>query len=460
MRLALASRIESIDTTTPILYDCPMHMQSRSFSLAQKAAFGFYNLCWSGAIPLLRFNRRVAEGFRQRQKADHLSAADIWIQAASVGESQLAVELLSKLKPRNRLRILFTTNTRQGMDILSRAVNDADAFSDKISARTAYFPFDKPAIMQTAVKAVKPIVMVLLETEIWPGLLHALKTAGSGLLILNGRLTEKSLKRYLIWPGLWLCLQPDHIMAVSDDDAGRFKTLFPGSRIRVMPNIKFDRIAFTDSTDRIKPVFDFLSTDNGFVVLGSVRREEESLVEKIIGAVHANRPMATIGLFPRHMHRVTAWQEHLERMAIPWILRSEITETVGPGRVIIWDTIGELNSAYQAADAVLVGGTLTPPLGGQNFLEPLAGGIIPVIGPNWQNFAWVGSEIQAEGLIKVAADWRSAADILLKDLNSTKNRQSVRRRARFYVDGRQGGTEIACRAIIDRLQDGRQESRI
>jgi 3-deoxy-D-manno-octulosonic-acid transferase len=276
------SRIKLFDTTTPILYHCPMYNQSHSFSLAQKAAFGFYNLCWSAAIPLLRFNRRVADGFRQRQKADHLSAADIWIQSASVGESQLAAELLRKMEPPSRLRILLTTNTRQGMDILTRAVKDAEAYSDKISARTAYFPFDRPAIMQTAVEVVKPHVMVLLETEIWPGLLHALKIAGSQLLILNGRLSEKSLKRYLIWPGLWLRLQPDHVLAVSDDDAGRFKTLFPGSRIIVMPNIKFDRIAFADSTDRVKPVFDFLTIDNGFVVLGSVRREEESLVEKII----------------------------------------------------------------------------------------------------------------------------------------------------------------------------------
>jgi 3-deoxy-D-manno-octulosonic-acid transferase len=428
-------------------------MQSQSLSLTQKAAFRLYNLCWSLAIPLLRFNRRVAVGFEQRRMHKKLSAAQIWIQSASVGESLLAAELLKKLNPHRRLNMLFTTNTRQGLEILNRSVGDTGLYSNKISARTAYFPFDKPAIMQAAVRAVQPKVMVLLETEIWPGLLQSLKTSGCKILILNGRLTEKSLNRYSIWSGFWPALQPDHILAVSDEDAKRFKTLFPDSCIEVMPNIKFDRISFADAAEEVKPVFNFLAEADGFVVLGSVRQEEESQVEKIIGAIRDRRPQATIGLFPRHMHRVAAWQDRLKRLAVPWVLRSEITETILPGQVIVWDTIGELMSAYRAAKAVFVGGTLTPPLGGQNFLEPLVGGSIPIIGPNWKNFAWVGSEILAEGLVRVAADWESAANLLINDLAGPENQEAVQQRARRYVAGRQGGTELACRIIIEQLQE-------
>ena len=428
-------------------------MQSLPLSSIQKAAIRLYNLCWSFAIPLLRFNHRVAAGFERRRMPEKLPAAEIWIQSASVGESLLAGELLKKLKPHRRLNILLTTNTSQGLEILNRAVCDPASYSNTISARTAFFPFDKPAIMQAAVKAVKPKVMVLLETEIWPGLLQSLKTTDSRILILNGRLSPKSLKRYSIWSGFWPPLQPDRILAISDDDAKRFKTLFPGSRVEVMPNIKFDRISFSDAAQKAKPVFDFLPVANSLAVLGSVRREEEPLVEKIIGAIHESLPKATIGLFPRHMHRVAAWQERLERMAIKWILRSEVTETVHPGHVIVWDTIGELTSAYRTANAVLVGGTLTPPLGGQNFLEPLTSGIIPVIGPNWKNFAWVGSEIQDEGLVQVAANWESAANLLINDLASPKNQKAVQQRALRYLSGRQGGTELACRALIEQLQE-------
>ena len=120
------------------------------------------------------------------------------------------------------------------------------------------------------------------------------------------------------------------------------------------------------------------------------------------------------------------------------------------GSVVLWDTFGELLPAYRHAKTAFIGGSLAP-LGGQNFLEALVNGVVPVTGPSWENFAWVGSGIIASGLLRVADDWRSVADILLKDIDNPLHRQDTITEALQYIKTRQGGTKIACRHITDSL---------
>ncbi|MCP4367213.1 MAG: 3-deoxy-D-manno-octulosonic acid transferase, partial [Deltaproteobacteria bacterium] len=369
-------------------------------------AFQLYNIAWNIAIPALRLNKRLAEGFKQRTLRKKLPKADIWIQAASVGEAFLAKELLDHIKPSNPTRILVTTNTSQGIEILNQAVSEINSTNNEITAFTAYFPFDKPTIMARAVNDVNPIIMVLLESEMWPAHIAALKKNGCKILIINGRITSKSLSRYLIWPSLWSALSPDKILAISKNDAKRFATLFGRDHVDVMPNIKFDRIGSVESTTFTKnPLKNILPLEKSFLVLGSVRYEEEHLIEKIIADILHRQPEIVIGLFPRHIHRIKHWKNTLNRMAIPWVLRSETRQIVSYGTVVLWDTFGELSFAYKISKAAFIGGSLAP-LGGQNFLEAVTCGIVPVIGPSRENFAWVGSEIIDLGLVKIAADWK------------------------------------------------------
>jgi len=126
--------------------------------------------------------------------------------------------ILKSLEPAYPIRVLLTSNTSQGFEILERAVCDV-ASDGNMTAHAAYFPFDKPAIMEVAVRSIQPKVMVLLELEIWPGLLSALKRHDSKILIINGRITPKSLRRYLAWPSLWRSLKPDKVLAISENDA-------------------------------------------------------------------------------------------------------------------------------------------------------------------------------------------------------------------------------------------------
>ena len=418
-----------------------------------KTAFRFYDLSWRIILPWLKFNHRLAEGFHQRKLKDDLpDAADLWIQAASVGESFLALEIIKTLRVDQPTRVLITSNTSQGIAILSKSLPDRIGDRNQIQAAVRYFPFDKPSIMATAVAAIRPKVAVLLETEIWPGLLQALKAQNCKILIINGRITEKSLRGYHLWPSLWPGLRPDKVLAISPGDADRFGRLFGPDGIEIMPNIKFDRIARTTGSDPVKDeIKPLLPPAASFVILASVRQQEEPLIKKIVQSVIGNRPQTIIGLFPRHMHRLQYWQKALDQTGIRWSLRSETKTGVPAGSVVLWDTFGEMLPAYGHAKSAFIGGSLAP-LGGQNFLEALVNGVLPVIGPSWENFAWVGSGIIDSGLLRVADDWRQVTDILLKDIDSPQRRQDIITKTLQYIKTHQGGTRLACRYIAEGLE--------
>jgi 3-deoxy-D-manno-octulosonic-acid transferase len=306
--------------------------------------------------------------------------------------------------------------------------------------------------MRRAVAAIRPAVMVLLETEIWPGLLRALVQHSCKTIIINGRITEKSLKRYLLWPSIWSQLRPAKVLAISRADADRFKQLFGPAGIEVMPNIKFDRLAASNTAaDYRSTIKDLVPSVPAFAVLASVRRQEEPLVKQIIIEVLRRRPKSVIGLFPRHLHRVQPWQETLGQAGIRWALRSQAKAPATAGSVIIWDTFGELLPAYRICKSAFVGGSLAP-LGGQNFLEALICGTIPVIGPSWENFLWVGAEIIDAGLLRVVDTWQEVAAQLLKDMENPAPRDEIIDRSLAYIKNRQGGTARACRAISALLE--------
>ncbi|MBT8367569.1 MAG: 3-deoxy-D-manno-octulosonic acid transferase [Deltaproteobacteria bacterium] len=417
-------------------------------NLFHKTALGFYNFSWNIVLPWLRFNHRLAEGYHQRALRGKLpDHSDLWIQAASVGESFLALEVLKTLETKQPIRILLTSNTRQGIEILNHAVPDLIGDKNQIQTAVRFFPFDKPSIMAQAVASIRPKLMVLLETEIWPGLLQALKTQGCKIIIINGRITEKSLQRYHLWPSVWQTLRPDKILAISPADADRFGQLFGPDGIEVMANIKFDRIipskSIEDDQTRIKSI---LTSGPPFVVLASVRHQEESQVINIIREIVRNRPQTVMGLFPRHMHRIKFWQQTLTQLGIRCALRSTVSNPVPAGTVILWDTFGELMLAYRLAQTAFVGGSLAP-LGGQNFLEALISGVIPVIGPSWENFAWIGQEIIEAGLLRVADDWRQVAALILQDMDKPRPRTEVIEAVLQFVETRRGGTTQACRQI-------------
>ena len=431
-----------------------------------------YGLAWRLARPVLRRNKRLADGWSRRLvPADWARPADLWIQAASGGEAYLASELISALAPLPEgatRRILTTTWTRQGLEVLQGMRAKLKEARPDLEIEVTLFPLDSPVGMYRAVCQVNPSAVVLLETELWPGLLFACVRRHIPVAIINGRIKPKSLHGYRwldrLAPSFWQAVAPALVTATTQDDAARFASLFGMSendpRLHVVPNIKFDRAArdaeaacCTSQTplERLLPD----GTRHPIILLASVREEEEALLVPVIQDLHEHKPEATVLIAPRHMHRVGNWLRRIEQIGLSPVLRSAITESqpATPGQIVIWDTFGELNALYALASRVFVGGSLAP-LGGQNVLEPLAHGRVPLTGPHTENFNWAMDDSDLPGLVQAqlaqrCPDATHLAQALISDV-SVSDPQTIRQRFLAWLAARRGGT-ARCSKLLEIL---------
>lgn len=405
---------------------------------------------------LLRRSPRVSLGWQQRTLQETPSGPfDIWIQVASGGEALLANMVLAKLAEiwpqAKKLRVLVTSGTKQGIDSLEkgRALRPPDG---NLDITVAYFPFDAPKLMARAFALYLPKLAIIIETELWPGFLIAARRGGVPVFLINGRMAEKSFRSYRHFSGFFKNYGPEKVWAISPLDGERFARLVGPERVNLMHNIKFDRIEAKGDFPTNQAIAALLPEAAPFILLGSVRREEEQHILQTISATLAHRPGIVIGLFPKHIERADAWLARLGGAGIDAIKRSQATGRSRPGTVIVWDVFGELAGAYGLASAAFVGGSLVN-LGGQNFLEPLVFGLKPIIGPYWQNFAWVGRDIVDAGLVREVADEIELAAALTAAIDGGGSRAQVIEQVREFLLPRKGGTDLVCRQIISKLHN-------
>lgn len=489
-------------------------------TFARSLLLKVYGFAWTLARPVLQHNKRLREGFSWRlvpedwaglQVASPLGQAtrkntvpaptipahvDVWIQAASGGEAYLVWELLKRLpealadsaaqhdKP---LRVLVTTWTRQGLEVLHGMAATLGKEHPELSIHITFFPLDAPRIMARALDQARPRVVVLLETELWPGLMLGCARRNIPVLVQNGRMTDKSLHGYRLLDGcahgFWQSVAPARVAAVSSADAARFAELFGAERVTIVPNIKFDRalpaapcVAPTEASPIGTSLLPATLHHGRTVLFASAREEEEEVLIATIRLLRAKTPAPTILVAPRHMHRVDAWRKKLAKAGLPALFRSEWkTETEGhteaapalapipAGSLVLWDRFGELNSLYLLADAVFVGGSLAP-LGGQNFLEPLALGKIPCCGPHLENFAWAlqsttGDEpgasdaLEALGLLRRCRTAKTLAHLLQDALEHPVDPATVRQRFTAWLTPRVGGSLHCAKQIATALKE-------
>jgi len=473
---------------------------------------GVYGGLWRAVAPFLRRNKRLAEGFADRLLPDGWPFAPrettdgkirLWVQAASGGEAwlvhSLVPALVRELEVRviqqggpSRLEVLCTTCTRQGLEVLEKLAASCAVGTPAVRVLPRYFPLDRPDLMRRAFALFPPDAVVLLETELWPGLLAAAREVGVPVLTINGRMTAKSLSAYSMISSFWRAVAPQKVLAISPDDAWLFTALFGGTpsesgggrfapSVWVMPNIKFDRVAESlNQALQADQVTSDLRAAAGcpegalLCVLASVREEEEDLLLpalKALQGLEVDGAPLMLAVAPRHMHRVPAWREKLGASGLPYRLRSAGTPPVCENTarslpLCLWDSFGELQALYAIADAVFVGGSLAP-LGGQNFLEPLAQGIVPLVGPHTENFHWVGEDIFSSDLAVQLAGPEDLADALLAALSKHRSllptagapeeqwrtaragaAGAVRERFAAWLAPRTGGSDQAARAIL------------
>ncbi len=335
----------------------------------------------------------------------------IWLHAVSVGETRAAIPLVKALQDHfPQLPILITQMTPTGRDTARQLFANMGCRGQHIAF--AYLPYDMPHAVQRFLSEVKPRVGVLMETEVWPNLIHAAHKRHIPLFLVNARLSERSARGYrrirpLIAPAL---RQLTQIAAQTQADADRFTALASSCSVTVVGNTKFDVRPTWDSLD-LAAQFRLWCGERSVLVAASTREGEEAL---LLDALPADFP-ALLVIVPRHPERFADVAKLLEARHIPFQRRSEKQPLRPETRVWLGDSMGELFAYYRIADVAFIGGSLLP-LGGQNLIEAACLGVPIVMGPSDFNFSQVTAlAAQAGALQRVdtpAEVFEAAAAIL------------------------------------------------
>ncbi len=390
--------------------------------------------------------------------SDASAPGAIWIHAVSVGEALAALPLGRRLKQRYpERRLVVSTTTATGQRLARERMDFADA--------VFYFPLDWARPVRRALRAVRPALVVILETEIWPNFLREAQRAGVPVVFVNGRISARSFRRYrraLRFLGLFLrgflrrvLSSPALFLMQSKDDAERLLVLgAPAERVVVAGNLKYD-LAPADPA----PVVSWLEAEvrehdrRPVIVAGSITEGEEHLVLIAFGIVQGQFRRALLVLAPRKAERFDPTANLIEESQRRFVRRSQLALNGSPGAVLddatsvlLLDSVGELAGLYRLADAVFVGGSLVP-AGGHNILEPAAFGKPPLFGPAMENFREMAQLfLEAEAGLEV----HSAEDLgvaWIELVQDEARRQRMGAIARDLVERNRGATARSMESI-------------
>lgn len=355
----------------------------------------------------------------------------VWVHAVSVGEVQVAAILVQALRERERaLEITLTCATPTG-----RA--RARALLPGVEVR--YAPYDLPGCIRRCLARLRPRLLILIETELWPNLLHEAARAGIPVLIASARISERSRRIYRRLPSLMRAALASNVWvgAQSAADLERFAAIgVAPQRLSVVGNVKFDRILPADIHERGAQWRAYFAGARPVWVAGSTHPEEESIVLEAHRALRARAPNALLVLAPRHPARFTAAAAAIAAMGFRYARRSGASSD-GPPDVLLLDSIGELLEFYAAADAAFVGGSLVP-VGGHNLLEPAALGLPVITGPEQFNSPDVARALEQQGALITVHDAAELAAALVSLLGDPDRRSRKGDAARLAMDAHRG----------------------
>lgn len=326
------------------------------------------------------------------------SKGPIWIHAVSVGEAQMLPPLLSRLKQTYpEIPVVVSTNTVTGHQIAAAQADAAGAF---------YVTFDFPWAVLKILNTLKPRMLVIIETEIWPNLIHRTAKKGIPVVFLNGRISDRSYHRYIrVKPFLKHLFSDAAAFGMrSERDAAKVINLgATRHRVRVMGNLKFESAHQLLSSEPIKRAELGLRESDFVIVAGSTFPGEEEALLNVYSRLRDNHPELRLVLVPRHPERFEEAAKAIESAGFPIGRRSEgipQAEEYTEDAVILIDVMGELKRIYRIADATFIGKSLglTPAgKGGQNPLEAAAWSKPILCGPHMANFQDVFEDICRAG---------------------------------------------------------------
>jgi 3-deoxy-D-manno-octulosonic-acid transferase len=324
-------------------------------------------------------------------------APRVWIHAVSVGEVTAAAPIVASLKKkRPETEIIFSTSTETGQEMAKKLIKDASAL--------IYFPLDIPAVVNKLIKMALPDVFVPVETELWPNFLGVCKQRGVKTLMVNGRISPRSYRRYRLTSFLWkrVLTHLDFAGMISPIDARRLNDIgMDSAKIKVLGNAKYDGLASMVSPALQQEITRRCNVraDEKFLVAGSTHPGEDEIIIRVYRNLLERSTDFKMILVPRHIERTNDVMELLKQAGFNDVIKlSDINKgrKRNEERIIVVDVIGELFKVYSLAAIVYCGGSLVP-RGGQNILEAAAWGKVIFYGPSMEDFSQEKTLLEAAG---------------------------------------------------------------
>ncbi len=380
------------------------------------------------------------------------SKRTIWIHAVSVGETRAAMPLIRQLHQKYpEFQILLTNVTETGHAI-AQTVEEIDL--------CLFFPFDFSTVVHKALTTINPELIIIVETELWPNFIRQAHMSNIPLILVNGRISDRSFPRYrfirfLFQPILErfsaLCMQ-------SQIDAERIAVLgAPDNRVENTGNLKFDYelIEVTEQQVRQRKERYRLPEQTAVFVAGSTHSgEEKQLLEAYRQILAQTEQNLVLVLIPRRPERKREVIALLKELKFQYQLRSSLREEdnfLSSGDVLLVDTLGEVLDLYSIADLVFVGGSLVP-IGGHNLLEAALLAKPVIFGPHIQNFKEISAKMIRSGAGVKVADQQVLVRQSIALLSDPVRCRAMGEAGRSLIAGNAGTTERTMRHITKFLR--------
>ena len=371
------------------------------------------------------------------------AAPAIWVHAVSVGEVLAVAGLVALLRQRfPGRRVVVSTTTATGQALARARFGERNVF---------YFPLDFAFCLRPYLRALRPELVIMAETEFWPNFLRLARQGGARVAVVNARISDRSLPGYLRFRR-WLRPVLGNIslfQAQTEGDAQRLVSIgADAQRVRVSGNLKFDvpPAAEAKLVGQLRATFSQAGA-GPILVCGSTMEGEEPLLMRGFENVLASHPKAVMVLAPRHPERFDKVAALLQQLGTHCWRRSTWRGEPVAGGVFLLDSIGELASVYALADVAFVGGSLVAH-GGHNILEPAQFGAAIVIGNSYQNFRDIVDLFRQNEAVRVVGPAELPL-VFMELVDSDTARQALGRRALETLRQQMGATEKTVQVLAE-----------
>lgn len=360
----------------------------------------------------------------------------IWLHAVSVGESMAAIPLIKGLQQHYpNIPVIVTNETIGGANCIHAGLGSR--------VTQLYFPYDLPSVLKRFFKALKPCLLILMETELWPNLLVTARQSKVPVVLANARLSARSTRRYrLILPVTQAMLRGiSKVIAATQADADRFVELgLPRERIHVTGSIKFDLELPPQLNEQAKALRENWGNNRLIWIAASTHEGEEEQILEAFSQVRKKLANVLLVSVPRHIDRADRLKNLYQSHGYQVIKRSENKPCSNTTDIFVGDTLGELLLFYAAADLAFVGGSLIKK-GGQNPLEPAAVGLALLTGPYTFNFALITEQLKQRGVEIQVNTAKELAEQVIALLSDPQKRKQMGSAAKNFVEENKGSLQ-------------------